>query len=392
MMSFRICHVRDQKSWSSLTDDFHAAFPNLRLRVSEISGENTVLHTDHGGMKVYWLYSGEGEVFLPKGYRTKEGDGHPLPAEYEPDPVSAEFAEVLASLGAHVDDVVPAARGPLLDILSRQRRNAYVGDCANDLWKLEHVARPWSESAHVVDRIEYLFGVYREHGFSTKTADSFEYIMEGDQLIVAGDEEVPVRGTFGCLSLEHTGRRTSHIPTCMRLRYLRDSSGGGNVDFDPFRRLPLTWYMNLPSETGDGVNVMNSHVVNIARETSPTHFHPRVSVGGGDPQHEMYLVLNPKAYELDTYGRAASLVTYPDLQDFHHYEMYALEPGFFVFVPAGTAHRGLDVFANVITVPGFKPHNEYYVDQDILDTTHGATPHNPDLIDLKNYERLDELI
>jgi hypothetical protein len=331
-------------------------------------------------------------VFLPKGYRTKEGDGHPLPDEYEADPIDSEFAEALASLGAHVDDVAPTVRGLLLDILSRQRKNAYVGDCANDLWKLEQAARPWSESTHVMDKIEYLFRVYREHGYSTKTADSFEYIMEGDQLIVAGDQELPVRGTFTCLTMEHTGRHTSHIPATMRLRFLRDSSGGCNADFDPFRRLPLTWYMNLPGETGDGVNVVNSHVVNIARETSPTHFHPRVPVGGGEPQHEMYLVLEPKAYELDTYGRAASIVVYPDLHDLRHYEMFVLEPGFFVFIPAGMAHRGLDAFVNVITVPGFKPHNEYYLDKEILDVTHGATPYNPDLFDLKNYERLEELI
>ena len=171
----------------------------------------------------------------------------------------------------------------------------------------------------------------------------------------------------------------------MRLRYLRDSSGGCNFDFDPFRRLPLTWQMNQPGETGDGANFANSHVVNIAKETSPSHFHPPIATGGGKAQHEIYLVLDPGAYGLSTHGRRAQLYTWPDLQHLDRMTAYDVSPGDFIHIPPGVGHRGIDVFVNVITVPGFKPHNEYYIDADLRDLGNGV-PHNDALVHLKNYE------
>ena len=70
---------------------------------------------------------------------------------------------------------------------------------------------------------------------------------------------------------------------------LADTAGGCNPDFDPFRRLPLTWYYNYPGESDDGLNWVNSHVVNIPKETSPAHFHPPKGIGacGGVPQREI---------------------------------------------------------------------------------------------------------
>ena len=64
----------------------------------------------------------------------------------------------------------------------------------------------------------------------------------------------------------------------------------------------------------------------------------------------------------------------------------------FVYIPPGTGHRGLDVFVNVLTVPGFKPHNEYYLDRDIHDTTGGAVPFNENLLGAKNYARIEDLL
>ncbi|MCY2954686.1 MAG: hypothetical protein NTU53_22370 [Planctomycetota bacterium] len=168
-----------------------------------------------------------------------------------------------------------------------------------------------------------------------------------------------MRGRFQCLAIEQPARKASHISAVRRLRHLLDTAGGCNPDFDPFRRLPLTWYADYPGESADGVNFVNSHVVNIPKETSPTHFHPRTAVGGGLPQTEMYLVLDPQTYKLNTWGRQASLIVFPDLRELGRYELHNLEPGLFVYIPPGTGHRGLDVFVNVLTVPGFKPHNEY---------------------------------
>jgi hypothetical protein len=388
----RLCHLRDTESFNRFREEFERTHSDLRFGLFESMGVETILRSDHRGMKVFWLYEGEGEVFLPKGFRTKEGDGQRLPAEYEPDRMDPQFAVNLALLEEDVGNLSPAAQTPLNAILSRRREGCFIGDYANDLWKIEHVSDLGTDHPKVLEAIHFLFRVYRSQGYSTKRVDSFEKIIEGDQLIVAGSEELKVRGSFSCLTLEKAGLSSSHIPAVMRLRYLKDSSGGCNFDFDPFRRLPLTWYLNLPGEEGDGLNFANSHVVNIAREFSPTHFHPPKAVGGGMPQYEMYLVLDPQTYGVKTYGRKASIILYPDLHDLSRFEEHSLEPGSFVYIPPGTGHRGLDVFVNVLTVPGFKPHNEYYLDREIYETTHGDTPYNPDLMDIKNDTCLAELL
>ena len=194
--------------------------------------------------------------------------------------------------------------------------------------------------------------------------------------------------------MENVHRRTSHVSAVRRLRHLADTAGGCNPDFDPFRRLPLTWYYNYPGESDDGLNWVNSHVVNIPKETSPAHFHPPKGIGacGGIPQREMYLTLDPAAYRLNTWGREASLLTFPDLTALQCYQQHRLEPGMFIYIPPGTGHRGLDVFVNVLTIPGFKPHNEYYIDRDIRDTTGGTVPFNENLLGAKNYTAIADLL
>jgi hypothetical protein len=176
------------------------------------------------------------------------------------------------------------------------------------------------------------------------------------------------------------------------LRYLVDTAGGCSFDFDPYRRLPLTWYMDRPGMEGDGLNFVNSHVVNIPRELSSTHFHPRRSLLGGLPQTEMYLVLDPRDAQVEARGREASILLFPDLRDLNRYQEYPLGPGDFVYIPPGTGHRGLDVFVNVLTVPGFKPHNEIYIDRDIRDRTGGKAPYNENGLDRKNYDKLEDLL
>jgi hypothetical protein len=384
--------MQEREAFDAFCRAFEQERPDLRFGRFEIRDEEALLRADHGGMKIFWLYQGEGDVFLPKGFRTKEGDGQKLPLEYVPDAIVPGVLERLTLLSNSLDRLTPSAQAPVQAILSRCHDGVYVGDFANDLWKLEHAPESWSKDDEVIEAIRFLFSVYRECGYSTKTTDSYERIMEGDQLIVAGTETLSVRGRFTSLTLEKVDRASSHIPAVMRLRYLKDSSGGCNFDFDPFRRLPLTWHLNLPGETGDGVNFANSHVVHIARETSPTHVHPRKAIGGGHPQHEFYLVLDPRAYGLNTYARQASLIVFPDLRDLRQHEQHALSPGHWVYIPPGVGHRGLDVFVNVITIPGFKPHNEYYIDQDIRDTTRGKAPHNENLLGIKNYGRIEELI
>lgn len=385
------CHMNDAEAFDEVRRELDARFPTLRFGRLTLDGEETELRSEHGGQRIFWLYEGSGEAFLPAGHRTQEGDGHRLPKEYIPEPIDPAFAGALRALRDAMPRLRSEARVPVESVLSRRNGDAYLGDYANDLWKLEHTPRPWSTSGRAEELIESLWSYCARAGYSVKARDSWEPLIEGDQLVVARGESMRVRGRFSCLTLEHAGRPERHVPAVMRLRYLRDSSGGCNFDFDPFRRLPLTWSMSHAGETGDGINFANSHVVNIAKETSPSHFHPVCATGGGLPQTEFYLVLDPAAYNLLTHGREASLIVFPDLRDFSTYRQIPLRPGQFVVIPPGTGHRGIDVFVNVITVPGFKPRNEYYLDREIMERGNAA-PYNENLLDLKNYTEFETLL
>ncbi len=394
MAEIRIGSLDDDRQFTQLREFFEQDNPGLRLTRVAVDGDGT-LRCEQGGMRVFWLYRGGGEVFLPKGYRTQEGDGQTLPADYRPDEVDPLLGETLRLLTAEMASMSAAALVPIDAILGRWNGQSLAGDFAGELWKLDHLPRPWACHAEVEAAIGSLFQRYRQCGWSTKQADSWEPLLEGDQLIACPGDEIRVRGRFVCLAMENTARPTSHVSAARRLRFLADTAGGCNPDFDPFRRLPLTWAYNYPGETGDGLNWVNSHVVNIPKETSPSHFHPSrgvESAGRGIPQREMYLVLDPRAYQLDTWGRKAALIVFPDLRDLRRYEQHGLEPGMFVYIPPGTGHRGLDVLANVLTIPGFKPHNEYYIDRDIRDATDGTAPCNENLLEIKNYSRIEDLL
>ena len=136
--------------------------------------------------------------------------------------------------------------------------------------------------------------------------------MAGDQVIACAGEEIQVLGQFHCLAMENVGRLTSRISTARRPQYLKDTAGGCNPDFDPFRRLPLTWFPNYPGESGDGLNWVNSHLVNIPKETSPTHFHPPQNGCRHHPPEGNVPGARSAAYKLNTWGRTASLIPYPD--------------------------------------------------------------------------------
>lgn len=393
MGQVRVVRVDNEQPFDELREFFQQDNPGLRLSRVEVDGP-CELRPAYGGMRVFWIYRGQGEVFLPQGYRTQEGDGQRLPGDYQADPVDPAWADTLRWLQTKRAALSPAALVPIDAILRRWSGTALVGDYAGELWKLDHVARPWAQDADVETMLRSLFQRYRGDGYSTKQLDSYEPLQAGDQLIACGDESLCVRGRFACLAMENVERRTSHVSAVRRLRFLADTAGGCNPDFDPFRRLPLTWYYNYPGETDDGLNWVNSHVVNIPKETSPAHFHPPRGIGaaGGIPQREMYLVLDPQAYQLNTWGRPASLLTFPNLRDLGRYQQHPLEPGMFIYIPPGTGHRGLDVFVNVLTIPGFKPHNEYYLDRDIRDAGGGQVPYNENLLAAKNYQRIEDLL
>jgi len=381
--------LSDPEQFAQVKQCLEADYPDTRVSIVEVDGDTT-LRAEHGGMRVFWLYEGEGEVLLPKGYRTQEGGAEPLPDVYQADTIDPAFAEKLDRLRQGLDSLSPPAAAHVAAILERHRGNVFVGDFAAECWGLDHVARPWSTDPRIEDILVSLFDDYRTVGYSTKQADSHEPIMAGDQLIACGKEEIAVRGRFRCLSMEKLGRTESHVSTARRLRYLVDTAGGCSFDFDPYRRLPLTWYLDHPGQKDDGVNFVNAHVVNIPEELSSTHFHPVRPATGGFAQTEMYLVLDPTLHGIDDKGRKPSILIFPDLRDLGSYIQFDLKPGDLVYIPPGAGHRGLDAFVNVLTVPGFKPHNEIYIDQDIHDRAKGKAPYNEDGFGRKNYDRLED--
>ena len=370
-----------------------ADFPFLRVTKIDVAGD-TVLNSEHGGMRVLCIHRGNGEVWLPKGYRTQEGDGEPLPGEqYRADDIDPQFSEILCRIRKGIASVSPTARPPVDAVLQRCKGETFCGDISGELWRLcEQAKPPWAADAETENAIEQLFRRHGEVGFSTKTADSWESLMVGDQLIVMENAPLRVRGDFQCFSLENVERKQSHVSVVRRLRFLLDTAGGCSPGFDPFRRLPMTWYPAAPGEVGDGINFFNNHVVNIPAENSPTHFHPNNPIGGGTAQSEFYLVLDPDAYNLSTAELKSEIVLFPNLTDLTHHERIPLSPGMIVYIPPCTGHRGLNVFAFIMTVPGFKPGNELYLDRDIYERTGGVSPYNENHIGSKNYECLEDFL
>ncbi|MDI9444631.1 MAG: hypothetical protein QM844_10740, partial [Planctomycetota bacterium] len=347
----RKIHLDDARAFGEVKHLFANDYPGMKLSLIEVDGQRA-LGADHGGMKVFWVYGGAGVVFLPEGYRTQEGGSQPLPAEYKTESIDPAFAGLLRRLKAGISSVSARAAGHVEAILNRWQGGVFHGDFAVELWNLEHIERPWADDERVEADLVALFGFYRNVGHSTKLAGGHEPIRPGDQLIACGGEEIAVRGRFRCLAVEKIDRKTSHISTARRLRYLVDTAGGCSFDFDPFRRLPLTWYLDSPGQRGDGVNFVNSHVVNVPSELSSTHFHPPKPKIGGLPQTEIYLVLDPRSCGLETKGRKAAVRVFPDLRDLRRSEQHPLRPGEGVYIPPGVGHRGLDGCVYVLSVPG----------------------------------------
>jgi len=384
--------VGNNPGFHAIKAQLEEAYPDLTLTHVSVDGE-AALTSEHGGMRVFWIFAGEGEVWLPEGYRTQEGDGTPLPAEYHPEPADPAFLETLRFIDENRGTFHPDAWASIKLILDRRKNGTFIGEIAAYLWNLEHTRRPWSSDPGVEAAIESLYPVYQKHGFSIKQCGSYEPVKSGDQLTACGDEQIPVRGNFHCMAVEHKSRTTSHTSTARRLEYLLDTAGGCSFDFEPYRRLPLTWHVDTPGGHGDGLNFVNAHVVNIPQELSSTHFHPPVVLErGGIPQTEMYLVLDPITAGIDDKGRKPGILLFPDLRDLAQFDQIDLVPGDLVLIPPGVGHRGLDVFVNVLTIPGFKPHNEFYIDRHILDSTGGASPYNEAGLVRKNLEHIEDYL
>ena len=125
----RVVPVDDERQFAGVRALFERDHPGLQLTTLQVNGEQA-LRSEHGGMRVFRIYRGQGEVFLPRGYRTQEGDGKPLPEDYRPEKLGASFADTIAVLKEGLKSVAPPADVPVSAIVGRWKGDVFVGDFA----------------------------------------------------------------------------------------------------------------------------------------------------------------------------------------------------------------------------------------------------------------------
>jgi hypothetical protein len=137
---------------------------------------------------------------------------------------------------------------------------------------------------------------------------------------------------------------------------ITDTPGGCATETGAYRRILITW---LATNGPYVYHALNAHRVRIS--DSFTHYHPRE---GGFAELYLVQMAGPEA-RLLTSEHVAAIETQavdaelaPELLESH-----PLEAGDLVYLPRGTAHRGLGgALVQVITLPGFRPGAEIGLD------------------------------
>lgn len=182
----------------------------------------------------------------------------------------------------------------------------------------------------------------------------------GDVFVLRPQETIRFAAPVGLLVFTVPEEPPGSVPAAIRPDWdprITDTPGGCATDDKAYRRVLLTWLDKNGPYTFHGLNV---HRVRI--DDSFTHYHP--AVGGFD---EFYLVqaARPGACILTSERTADILrpeaVTRADVPDL--LQRTGLAAGDLVYLPRGTAHRGLGgVLAQVVTAPGFVPGAEIGLD------------------------------
>jgi len=367
----------DRDAIDSFAAGFRTNLPGYQIAALAVNGE-TLLHST--GVAYHWPVAGNADVWIPKGTRTQEGDGDPLPGSYRSIAVEKPLLAALEALRSGDNNIDPAVR-EIVRAIVRRADGGWLGEIRSDLTRIQE---RWPDVWHdASNEIAHALAMLRDHaddvGISEQQHGCWERLQAGDLLVSTPDTPWRVRGTLRLWRIED--RRSSRFPrplTIRRLRHLRDTAGGCGPGERAFRRLALPWLPAGAEETPDGDNRLNSHAVNIAARLSRTHFHPEPPVGGGAPQWELYVVLKPPPTIHSPTNASPQLHTFADLSDWDRCTVTMLQPGDVVAIPPNIAHRGLDVLANVIAIPGFKPSNEIYVDHVIATATARRGRFNPE--------------
>ena len=357
-------HIENPASLKPVFAAFERDHSGFKIGRGHFEGGEGELTAEYGGVRYIWVNHGVGELLLELGYRTQEGDGERLPSFYQADECDDETWSILGTFADNLDTIHEQIRPPVEIILSRISGRTLVGDIAGDIRLLVGSGIPpneWATRPKVRRAFDILLESYSIIGWSTKQTTSFESIWPGDQLIVEPDEVLPVSGNFRYWWVEDTNSFMTHLTKTRRLRHLRNIVDGRDAEPGDFHRLSAAWHCNTEIEDNpDGVNSVNSRVVNMSAEHSKPHYHPATPIGGGKPQHEIYFALDPEVYALNTCGRKSYLHTFPDFRNPRRYNQIPLEPGSVAYIPPDTMHRAVDVLVNTVALPGFKPFNEIH--------------------------------
>ncbi len=287
-------------------------------------------------------------------------------------------SEPPAILAAHHDDA-PALTtlGAFFSAENPGYTLAVLNLTGEDVWTSPHgVSFWWLQEGVAEVKIEGEWQPERADLLATR--HDWLTLQPGDVVVVDAEHSTHVRGDARFWQIVCSRRARSVWAGARRLQYLADQAGGCNVGDDAFRRLQITWRTTgQTSDDPDGDNLLGCHVVYIAEATSRTHYHPRPPLVGGRNQHELYLVLDPRAHGLKAQAATPGVWTYPQPGEWDRYDFTPLRPGDVCAIRAGVAHRAVDVLACVIAIPGFKPGNDVYVDHLIAEETGGRAPHNP---------------
>ena len=240
---------------------------------------------------------------------------------------------------------------------------------------------------------EFLFLDFEDEAFTAGDEESYymwleagnvsaEYggykkeLQPGDVIALGPDEEISFYGEGKFWVIKSKTTHALPFSGISRLCDLEDTSGGCNNSENAFRRLQIIWEDTKDENKPDGNNVVGCHVIWIAEKSSRSHYHPAPPPNGGVNQQEMYLVLDPRDFGLDGDCGTPGVWTYPDYGRWDEPHFTPLKPGDVFFIAAPAVHRAVDILTCVVALPGFKPDNDRYVDQDIYHQSNGQAPCN----------------
>ncbi|MBB13788.1 hypothetical protein CMK22_00890 [Candidatus Poribacteria bacterium] len=356
-----IGHTDDLKSLEPIYDSFHDAHPELKIGYEEFEGEGEFT-AQHEGIRFIWIEQGEGEVYLDVGYRTQEGDGEKLPDCYTSEKVDTENLPILQAIAENLDTLHPKVLLHVESILSRFDGEITTGDISNEIRLMVETGIDqvdWTSRPKVRRSFELLLENYSQMGWSTKQEGSFEPIKVGDQLTVTTDEPVRVRGKFRYWWIEDTSIFMTHVTTVRRLNYIKNAA----TKPSEFLGLAMPWLCYTETEDKlDGVNSVNNHVFHITDQNSQTHYHPSEAIGGGKPQHEIHIALEPNALGIEIQKHDSYIDIFPEVEDLTVHQKIELSPGTVVYIPPATGHRTVNAVVSVLGIPGFKLNNTILLD------------------------------